>query len=63
MPDLPRYSGTDDDSGDDTGMGPGRRPPTGTPRWISVLGIVIAIVLLLLIVILHLSGILGPGLH
>ena len=62
MPELPRYSGTGDDTGDDTGVGADHRP-TAAPRWVSVLGIVIAIVLLLLIVVLHLTGILGGGLH
>lgn len=61
MPDLPRYSGTGDDSGDDSG--PDRKSTTPAPRWVSVLGIVIAIALLLLIVALHLTGTLGPGLH
>ncbi|GEM_PF-1845448 len=63
MSDLPPYSGTGDDTSNDTGVGHDRRSTTSTPRWVSVLGIVIAIVLLLLIVVLHLTGILGPGLH
>ncbi len=63
MPDLPRYSGTSDDGDDDTSMKPDHGSTTDTPGWMSVLGIVIAIVLLLLIVVLHLTGILGPGLH
>ena len=33
----------------------------GTPRWLSVIGIVAAIVLVLVFVVLHLTGILGPG--
>lgn len=60
MPDRP-YPDTDTD--DDTGLGSDRESPTRTPRWMSVLGIVIAIVFLLLIVVLHLTGALGPGLH
>jgi hypothetical protein len=52
-----------DDTDDDTGVGHDRGSTTSRPRWLSVLGIVIAILLLLLIVGLHLTGILGPGLH
>ena len=47
-PDPPPYR----DAGDDTCAGPHRR---GTPRWVYVFGIV-AIVLVLLFVILHLTG-------
>ncbi len=38
-------------------------PPSGTPRWVSVLGIVVAIALVLLFVVLHLTGTLGAGAH
>jgi hypothetical protein len=38
-----------------TNLGPDRGSPTSTPRWVKVLGIV-AIVLILLFVILHLTG-------
>jgi hypothetical protein len=34
-----------------------------TPRWMKVLGIIIAIGLVLLFVVLHLTGSLGPGAH
>ena len=47
----------------DTGDGPDRGSATGTPRWVPVLGIVIAIVLVLLLVVLHLTGVLGPRAH
>ncbi len=60
MPDRPY---PDTDTVDDTGLGSDRGSPTGTPRWMSVFKIVIVIALLLLIVVLHLTGILGPGLH
>jgi hypothetical protein len=44
-----------------------RRPdqgtPSGAPRWVVVVGIVLAIALLGLIVFLHLSGAIGPGTH
>jgi hypothetical protein len=60
MADLPSHPGTDDD----TGTGPGRgAPPASRPRWIPVAGIVIAIVLVLLLIVLHLTGTLGPGGH
>jgi hypothetical protein len=51
------------DTGDDDGVGSDRGAPTSTPRWVPVLGIVIAIGLVLLLVVLHLTGILGPGAH
>jgi hypothetical protein len=55
----------------DTGAGrdedrraePDRGSPPGTPRWVKVLGIAIAIILLLLIVVLHTTGTMGPGVH
>ena len=60
MAELPSHPGTDDD----TGAGPRRdAPPSSRPRWISVAGIVIAIVLVLLFIVLHLTGTLGPGGH
>ena len=51
------------DRGDDTGAGPNRGPTAGTPRWVSVVGIIIAIGLVLLLVVLHLTGSIGPGAH
>lgn len=63
MADLSSYPDTGDETSDETGVGPDRGSTASTPRWVSVVGIVIAIVLLLLLVGLHLSGALGPGLH
>jgi hypothetical protein len=41
--------------------GPEREP--GKPRWVTVLGILIAVIVIALFVYLHLAGILGPGAH
>jgi hypothetical protein len=54
---------SDPDSADNTGVAPDRGATGNTPRWVLVLGIVIAIVLVLLLVVLHLTGVLGPGAH
>jgi hypothetical protein len=43
--------------------GPDRGADSGTPRWVLVLAIVIAIALVGLVVLLHLGGTLGPGAH
>jgi len=43
----------------DTGWDPDRGSTPSAPRWMFV----IAIVVVLLVVVLHLTGILGPGLH
>lgn len=48
---------------DDSNAGPDRGSASGTPRWVSVLGIIIAIVLVVLVVLAHLTGTIGPGLH
>ena len=57
--DMAPYIDTDDQGG----AGPKRGATTGTPPWVYVLGIVLAIALVVLLIVLHLSGILGPGLH
>ncbi len=59
MADLPRYPDTDVD----TGVGSDRGSTTSTPRWVSVLGIIIVVGLVLLLVALHLSGGGGPNAH
>jgi hypothetical protein len=56
---MPRYP----DAEDDTRVEGERGSATGTPRWITVLGIVIAILAVLTLVVLHLTGAIGPGLH
>jgi hypothetical protein len=45
------------------GRGPDHGASGGTPRWLGVVGIVIAVALLALIVFLHVSGAIGPGVH
>jgi hypothetical protein len=47
---------------DSKGDAPGRRSPPGTPRWVKGLGIV-AVVAVALVVILHLTGLVGMGGH
>lgn len=39
------------------------RESTGTPRWLMVLGIVIALAVIALLVVLHLTGLLGADVH
>jgi len=54
----PRHPGTD------VNGGPGHEgSPGGASRWGVVLGVTIAIALLALIVLLHLTGTIGPGAH
>ncbi len=52
------------DAGDDAGMNPYRRRATGgTPRWVSAVGVAVAVGLIVLVVVLHLTGTIGPGAH
>jgi hypothetical protein len=59
MADPPRYPETEEDAG----PGPDDESTRGTPRWVFVLGIIIAIALVALMLLLHLTGTLGPGTH
>jgi len=56
MADLPAHPDRDGD-------GPGRTKTTGRPRWGAVAGIVLMMVLVAGLVVLHLTGVLGPGAH
>lgn len=59
----PSYPNSDADSVSDTSEGPNRRPSARTPRWLRVAGIVVATALVLLFVVLHVTGVLGPGIQ
>jgi hypothetical protein len=59
MADPPRSPETKDDAR----PGPDRGAARSTPRWVFLLGIIIAIALLGLMVFLHINGTLGPGAH
>ena len=49
--------------GDDAGHRPDHGATGGTPRWVVLVAIVIVAALLGLIVFLHLTGAIGPGVH
>lgn len=54
----------DPDPGGDTGERPGSASPPGTPRWLKVSGIVVAVVVVLLVVVALVGGgEHGPGRH
>jgi hypothetical protein len=59
MPDMSHSPET----GDDARRHPDQGAPSGTSRWVVLVGIVIAAALLGLIVFLHLTGAIGPGIH
>ena len=42
---------------------PNQDAPSGASRWVVAVAIILAIALLGLIVFLHLSGAIGPGIH
>jgi hypothetical protein len=51
------------DTGDDSGFGPHSEPVAPTPRWKVVAGIGVGVVVVVLLIVLHLTGVLGPGAH
>jgi hypothetical protein len=59
MADQLPYSGSDDD----TSVGSDCGATTSPPRWVKVGVVVLVIALVLLMVVLHLTGVMGPGLH
>jgi hypothetical protein len=42
---------------------PEPRSADGPPRWLTVLGVVVAVLVVLMFVLLHLTGAVGPGVH
>jgi hypothetical protein len=61
MTDPPRYPDTS--TSDETGSQPGSRPAAGRPRWAAAAAWIIAIAVLAVMLILHLTGAFGPGTH
>lgn len=59
MANLPPYRGT----GDDTGAGHDGGSARKTARWMPILAISVAVILVLLIAVVHRSGIISPGAH
>jgi hypothetical protein len=51
------------ESNDHPDVAPDAESAAGTPRWITVLGIVIGVLVLLMFVVLHLTGVMGSGSH
>ena len=49
--------------GNDPSEWPGRGSTRGTPRWVRLAGVVLVIGVLALVIVLHLTGTLGPGAH
>lgn len=51
-------------SSDDSGAGPGRGSPPGTPRWVKVFGIItLVLILLFVLMLLFGRGHHGPSRH
>ena len=59
MAELPSHPDTDNDAG----QRPAGGPASGTPRWLAMVGIILAIVVVALVAVLHLAGGIGPGAH
>jgi type VI protein secretion system component VasF len=59
----PPYPHPDADPDAETRGQPRHRPGNATPRWVMVAGIIVAIAVVLLMVVLHATGVLGPGDH
>ncbi|MBJ7608862.1 MAG: hypothetical protein JF887_05460 [Candidatus Dormibacteraeota bacterium] len=59
MAELPRFPNADRD----TDTSAEHVSTTGRPRWVAVLGIGLAIALVVLVMVLHVTGVIGPGSH
>jgi hypothetical protein len=51
------------DTSEEAGVETGRRSAGEPRRWVTALGIVVAVGLVVLLFVLHLTGVLGPGAH
>jgi hypothetical protein len=60
MADLPAHPDTGDSP--DTGSGLAA-PPQSRPGWLAPAGVALAVGLVVLMVVLHLLGVFGPGSH
>lgn len=59
MPDMPSHP----DTGSEARSGPSLASGSGRSRWKMIVGIAAVIIGLVAIVVLHLTGVLGPGEH
>lgn len=59
MPELPRFPNPDNIS-DTTEEG---ASITGRPRWVAVVAIGVMAAVVVLVVVLHVTGVIGPGSH
>jgi hypothetical protein len=59
MPDLPSHP----DTGSGAPSGPDLGPGSGPPRWKTIAGIIVVLLALVAFVVLHLTGVVGPGEH
>ena len=62
-PQMADHTYPETDRSDDPSVEPDREVITSTLHWGALVRIGLVIVLLLLVVVLHLTGLLGPGLH
>jgi hypothetical protein len=63
MADPRRNFGPNSDTGDDTRVRPDRGSSTGTPRWVEVFGIIVAVLIPQVVAIMIVGGEQGPGCH
>ncbi len=61
--DSPRHTDPYPESKGDQGLGDRQGSNIGMPRWQTALFIVVGIALIVLFLLLHLSGAVGPGTH
>jgi dolichol kinase len=59
MPDLPSHP----DTGTGAPPGPDRISGSRRSRWKTIAGIAVALLVLVVFVVLHLTGVIGPGEH